>query len=219
MSITASTPTRCLGLKSQDPPTRCHRAVHGRNAAAARAPRLRPSPAAPGWVGSRRSASAPARAPAAPGVAVLLDRPPLLRGQPLRVGLAVDGPDELGRVGHRRIVGIDQRHRQNRRDRLLVGQEVAEFLLDGNRSCPRSARRGRRTGTTTPRRNSMPAATADPTWGPLPCEMTSSWSMATGLKARHATRTFSRWFSTVIGSPRFCSAFPPSATTTRIPTS
>src|SRR5262245_36137360 len=54
-----------------------------------------------------------------------------------------------------------------------------------------------------------------PTCGPLPCEMTMSLSAVTGAMARAATRTFSRWFATVMASPRFGRALPPSAMTMR----
>src|SRR5690242_19693701 len=60
-----------------------------------------------------------------------------------------------------------------------------------------------------------PWSASRPTCGPLPCEMTSSCSRATGASALQATRAFARWFSAVSGSPRRRSAFPPSATTTR----
>jgi hypothetical protein len=46
--------------------------------------------------------------------------------------------------------------------------------------------------------------------------MTSSCSSASGASALHAVRALARWFSAVSGSPRRSSAFPPSATTTRM---
>src|SRR3954447_26772214 len=55
-----------------------------------------------------------------------------------------------------------------------------------------------------------------PTCGPLPCDSTSWCSPATGANAVAAVRMLARWFSAVIGSPRFNSALPPSATRTRI---
>src|SRR5213592_2176464 len=61
-----------------------------------------------------------------------------------------------------------------------------------------------------------PCSASRPTCGPLPCEMTSSCSSATGASALHATRAFARWFSAVSGSPRRSRAFPPSAATTRM---
>jgi hypothetical protein len=52
-----------------------------------------------------------------------------------------------------------------------------------------------------------------PTCGPLPWEITSSCSWATGASDRQAVATLARCRSTVIGSPLRCRAFPPSATT------
>jgi len=62
--------------------------------------------------------------------AVGLDRPAALGGQPLRLRLRVDRTDELGRVLERRVVGVDLDHRQQRRERPVEGDEVAELLLD-----------------------------------------------------------------------------------------
>src|SRR5690606_19742589 len=55
-----------------------------------------------------------------------------------------------------------------------------------------------------------------PTCGPLPCVTTMSWPRARTASASAALRTLARWTSAVIGSPRFRSALPPSAATTRI---
>ena len=48
-----------------------------------------------------------------------------LRGLPV-----VDRPDRLGGVAERRVVAVHLDHRQQRGERLLGGQQVAEFLLD-----------------------------------------------------------------------------------------
>src|SRR4051812_10534939 len=60
---------------------------------------------------------------------------------------------------------------------------------------------------------------SSPTCGPLPCDRTRWWSRATAASPGAADRTFARWFSAFIDSPRFSSAFPPRATTTRMTTS
>src|SRR4051794_10051013 len=65
-------------------------------------------------------------------------------------------------------------------------------------------------------RYAAPCSARRPTCGPLPCDTTSSCSSATGASASAATRMFSRWLSAVMGCPRRSSAFPPSATTTRM---
>src|SRR5215217_6838889 len=57
---------------------------------------------------------------------------------------------------------------------------------------------------------------SSPTCGPFPCDRTSRWLRATAASAGAALRTFARCASAVMGSPRFRSAFPPSATTTLI---
>ena len=67
---------------------------------------------------------------AAPVLAVLLDRPALLGREPPRDVLGVDRPDELRGVLHRRVVGVDLGHREDRGDRLLERHHVAELLLD-----------------------------------------------------------------------------------------
>ena len=46
------------------------------------------------------------------------------------LGLVVAGADELRRVVERGVVGVDLDHRQDRRERHLERQEVAELLLD-----------------------------------------------------------------------------------------
>ena len=63
-------------------------------------------------------------------VAVGLDGPALVGGEGLRLGLVVDRPDELRRVAEGRVVGVDLDHRQDRRERQLERQQVAELLLD-----------------------------------------------------------------------------------------
>ena len=63
-------------------------------------------------------------------VSVALEDPPLLGGQGVGGGIVVDRSDELGRVGERRIVRIDLDHREDRGERDLGGQQVAELLLD-----------------------------------------------------------------------------------------
>ena len=65
----------------------------------------------------------------APFVAVLLEDPSLLGGQTVGLGLVVDGTHELGRVAERRIGRVDLDHRQDRRERHLQRQQVAELLL------------------------------------------------------------------------------------------
>src|SRR5215467_5930484 len=55
----------------------------------------------------------------------------------------------------------------------------------------------------------------NPTWGPLPCVMTTSWPAYSGASAATARLTLARCTSVVIGSPRFKSALPPNAITTR----
>ena len=46
------------------------------------------------------------------------------------VGVVVDRSDELGRIGERRVVGVDLDHREDRGERHLGRQQVAELLLD-----------------------------------------------------------------------------------------
>ncbi len=53
-----------------------------------------------------------------------------------------------------------------------------------------------------------------PTWGPLPCVITSRRPWATAASAAAAPSTFVRWWATSGGSPRRSRALPPSATTT-----
>ena len=56
--------------------------------------------------------------------------PALLGGQLVGLGLVVDRADELGRVLERGIVRVDLDHRQERRERPLDRQQVAQLLLD-----------------------------------------------------------------------------------------
>ena len=46
------------------------------------------------------------------------------------VGVGIDRADELGRLGERGIVRVHLRHGEHRGERLLEGQQVAQFLLD-----------------------------------------------------------------------------------------
>ncbi len=66
----------------------------------------------------------------APRVTVLLEDPAALRGVPLCGDVVIARADELGGVVERRIVGVDLDHGEQRRDRLLEREQVAEFLLD-----------------------------------------------------------------------------------------
>ena len=77
--------------------------------------------------------------------AIRLDDPALLRGEGLGLGLLVDRPDELRRVGEGRVVRVDLDHREDRGERPLLGQQVARPpARRGSRSSPASRRRGRR---------------------------------------------------------------------------
>ncbi len=67
---------------------------------------------------------------APPRLAVLLEHPRFVGGQPIRVRLRIDGPDEFRRVLEGRVGGIDFDHREHRRHRPLERQDVAELLLD-----------------------------------------------------------------------------------------
>src|SRR6478752_3871030 len=60
-----------------------------------------------------------------------------------------------------------------------------------------------------------PCSASSPTWGPLPCERTSSCSSAIGASARQAACAFSRWLDADSSCPRRSRALPPRATTTR----
>jgi hypothetical protein len=66
---------------------------------------------------------------AAPAIAVELERPAMLSLEPAGLGLVVHGTDELRRLTERGIVGVDFDHGEDRRERHLEGQEVAELLL------------------------------------------------------------------------------------------
>ncbi len=46
------------------------------------------------------------------------------------VSVGIDRADELGRLGERGIVRVDLCHGEHRGERLLEGQQVAQFLLD-----------------------------------------------------------------------------------------
>ena len=69
---------------------------------------------------------------AAPAIAVRLERPAVLLPAELRAppALVVAGADELRRVVEGGVVGIDLDHGQDRRERNLERQQVAELLLD-----------------------------------------------------------------------------------------
>ena len=54
----------------------------------------------------------------------------LVGRDPVRLGLVVDGTDELGRILERRVVRVDLDHRQQARERHLDGQQVAQLLLE-----------------------------------------------------------------------------------------
>ena len=58
------------------------------------------------------------------------DRPALVALQALGLAAAVDRSDRLGRVLERRVLRIDHDLRQHRDDVVLLGNDVAEFLLD-----------------------------------------------------------------------------------------
>ena len=66
----------------------------------------------------------------APVLPVLLEHPAFLGRDGVRLLFVVDGPDELGGVGERRIRRVDLHHGQHGGERLLEGQEIAQFLLD-----------------------------------------------------------------------------------------
>jgi len=67
-------------------------------------------------------------APAAAGV--LADHPVQLLGPLLGLLPGEEGPDGLGGVGESRIPGIHLHHREDRGQRLIEGELVAELLLD-----------------------------------------------------------------------------------------
>ena len=122
LSTTASTPISWRSVR---------RVVHRRNAATAGAdddhPLLHEQPDRPDLEDPGRQRR---RDDAPPGVAVRLEDPALLGGQPIGGSLVVDRADELGRVGERRVVGVDLDHRQDRRERHLERQPVAQLLLE-----------------------------------------------------------------------------------------
>ncbi len=92
------------------------------------------SPWIPPGEGSRRSDHPP------PAIAVAGDRPAPIGGQTARPGLVVSRPDELRRVGERRIVAVDHRLGQDDRDAPAIaerpqrrqerlGEEIADLTL------------------------------------------------------------------------------------------
>lgn len=64
-----------------------------------------------------------------PFFAILLENPALFLGDPVSLGFLIDGADELRGVLEARIGGIDLHHGQQRGQRLLERQEIAEFLF------------------------------------------------------------------------------------------
>ena len=67
---------------------------------------------------------------AAEMIPVTLEEPALLGGERLRLGVVVHRPDELRGVGERRIAGVDLDHGEDRGERHLGREQVAELLLD-----------------------------------------------------------------------------------------
>ena len=67
---------------------------------------------------------------AAPGRAVLPERPALVLAERVGVRLGVDGADELGRVGERRVVRVDRDHGEDRDHRPVRGEHAPQLLLD-----------------------------------------------------------------------------------------
>ena len=154
---------------------------------------------------------------AAHAVAVGLEGPAAVGRELVGLVGGVQRPDRLGRVGERRIVGVDLDHREQRRERLLERQPVAELLLDrGSRSSPASRRRARRAASRARPRRRLPRAPADRSAGRCRARSRARAAPRSARDDRTPRRRSSRWFSTVIGSPRRSSALPPSATTTLI---
>ena len=132
------------------------------------------------------------------------------------VGVVVDRPDELGRIGERRVVGVDLDHRQDRGERHLGRAAGCRApARSGSRSSPRSGRRARRADR--PRRpcTRPPAARAD-----RPADRCRGTARAGAARPpeRARGRRCGCWpaaTSAVIGSPRLSRALPPRATRTR----
>ena len=141
-------------------------------------------------------------------LAIRLHHPALLRGKRLRLVLGVDRPDELGRVREGRVVRIDLDHREDRRKRDLEGKEVAELLLD------EVADHALRLGAEDVERVRVDLGVGRALQGEQPDlgavavrddELVITCHAGESLRG---VRTFARWLSAVIGSPRLRSALP-----------
>ena len=153
----------------------------------------------------------------APLGAVLLEHPPFFRRQPVGLVLIVDRADELRRVGEGGIGRIDLHHRQERREWHLERKHDCRVPARAcTRSCPRSRRRARRGDRARPRYRPAPGAPGDRPAARCRASRRARDGGPQGASAFAAIRQLARCTSAVIGSPRFRSAFPPSATTTRI---
>ena len=148
-------------------------------------------------------------------VAVRLEGPALLGRHGVRRGLVVDRADGLARILEGRVVDVDLDHRQQRRQRLVEGHQVAQLLLDEVADHALRLRaqdvervgRHLRVGRALERQQAdlRSVAVGDDQlvlgWPREPARCRRCW-------------TFWRWFSLVMASPRRSRALPPRATTT-----
>ena len=111
--------------------TGCGGRVHGRDASAAGADDDGPAVQQPSDRLDLQDLPGPGRRHhPAPGGAVLPEGPALLGGQLVGVVLGVHRPDELGRMGERRVGRVHHDHREQGGHLLSRRQQVPQFLLD-----------------------------------------------------------------------------------------